>query len=89
MNYFMKDLDPVADGLLEGSGPGASHPATPSNQASINGIVKDMLKSGYNPTKNKVQAIADMQAVNIPQDIIDQILGLAGKKTTERQFSTC
>ncbi len=83
MNYFMKDLNHAAAGLLEV--PGASQPATPTTGVAINEIVKEMLVSGYDPTRNKAQAITDMERANIPKQVIEQILGMANKGVAERQ----
>jgi hypothetical protein len=67
MNYFM-DEDINQGGLLEGGTPA---------QGSVNDIINDMIRSGYNPTKHKEQAIADMKRANIPLATIGHILGQA------------
>jgi nitrate reductase beta subunit len=73
MNYFMNEN--IC--LLENQ-------QTPPSQASMNDIISDMIRSGYDPTQHKVQAIADMKKANIPVAYIDQILSNADQAVVKQ-----
>lgn len=76
MNYFMDENKTANLGLLENQAP---------SKVSVNDIIKDMLRSGYDPTKHKVQAVADMEKANIPKQYIDYILTTADQATVKQR----
>lgn len=46
-----------------------------------------MLASGYDPSKNRLQAAIDMQLVNTPQAVIIQVLKISDHKLVQRKES--
>jgi len=72
------DLDPA---VMPVSPPQEPH----YSQVSVEGIARQMLAGGYDPSVNKLQAVADMQAVNIPQSVINHVLEIADRQIAENK----